>query len=1540
MKKAAFLVIVILCVFSQILTASADSEKVTSILADMTLEQKIGQMISPALRAWGPKDNEVDTIELNDELHEIFGECSFGGVTLFGGNIVNAEQTIRLINDIQKTSLDGGAPAKLLISIDQEGGYITRLKTGTQMPGNMALGATDDPENAGKAARVIGKELAAQGFSVDFAPVVDVNNNPSNPIIGVRSFSDDPDVIASYAIPFIEGLHESGIISCLKHFPGHGDTSVDSHTGLPLIDKSLDELMETELVPYQAVLPYTDMVMTAHIQFPQIETQTWPSINEGEEILLPATLSKTFLTDLLREKLGFQGVIASDAMDMDATIEYFGRLDAAKLAVNAGIDILMVPIDLKDAESLQEMRDYIAGIADLVEAGEIEQARIDDAVTRILTLKDKYGLLDTSLQEEDEAGLSEAVKAVGTKENHEIEWEIAKAAVTLLKNEDDLLPLDGREKTAVFVPYSSQINSVEYAADRLKAEGLLSEGSEPQVFNMYDMTVEEMIRTVTQAKTVIVVTALYNNAELDPAAEAGIESAIADLLLEQTHAHGGKFVLISSQLPYDSARYPEADAVLACYGARGMTALPGDYDTNTAQYGPNLPAALYTVFGGNNPRGKLPVNIPDIDEDHLYSETVAYERGFGLSYALPEPEELSAEELYQMGKDAYAAEDYAQTLEYYQQAADLGLADAVNSIGFLYTNGNGVDQSWEKALEFFQQAADMGYAPALYNLGKMYELGYGEEQSYEKALEFYQQAADLDVPGGYSGLASLYYYGEGVEQSYEKAVEYLQLSADMGDVWAQGFLGNAYYQGNGVGRSYEKALELFQQAAEQGDTNSFGFLGEMYRDGLGVEQSYEKAMELFQRAADDGMPKAIYNIGDMYRRGLGVDQSYEKALELFEPIAEKGNIYALNALGAMYRDGEGVEPDLEKAAEYFQKAAEKGDEEAAEALEALEQDTRTLIYGSNAEISGDFAPVDWWTNGTMDNMLRDITNDYYTVVTDQDGKMVVSQTVCESLEGTVNEDGSRTFTIRIKDGLLFNNGEPVSAKDFVWKQAIGCTPAAEELGIPLGSYALGCYEYYSGEAGTIKGLRIPDDRTIQITIPADYFPYYYELLFADLGAFSMKYWLGDAVDLKDDGEGVYFTGLTKEAVEDQLSFAVSHAGEDRVSAGPYNLVGFDPETRQATLVRNKYYQGNFEGQKPSIEKIIITKCGESCFDDLKNGVINFSEHISGGKNINKVMDLIEDESVREALGYGFGHVQFDRAEYTKILFQSDYGPTQFTAVRQAIAYLLDREEYVSEFAQGWGHIVNGPYGTGMWMTQQAQEWLDENLNSYPYDPQKAVDLLVEDGWVWDENGNDYTEGIRYKKVTEEQAGSYPYIRKPEDGTLLMGLELDFCSTEGSDAADLLKDTLFNEEKLAAAGMKIDPHLMPFSELLNYYYRNGSQGEQYAVPAYSMFMLSTSFAPQYAMSGQFSEGSAYNVSHNYDEELDRLSRKLTIGVEPGDDKAFLEVWKDFVKRWNEVLPELPLSSNIYITVFPDWLEGYNEYTYWDFDKAILYASEGV
>ena len=616
---------------------------------------------------------------------------------------------------------------------------------------------------------------------------------------------------------------------------------------------------------------------------------------------------------------------------------------------------------------------------------------------------------------------------------------------------------------------------------------------------------------------------------------------------------------------------------------------------------------------------------------------------------------------------------------------------------------------------------------------------------------------------------------------------------------------------------------------------------------------------------------------------------------------------------------------------------------------ALAEGTATekgvVIYGATTEISGDFAPGAWWTNNATDKMIRDITNDYGTVVTDQGGALVINNTVCDGIEGVMNDDGTKTYTVKIKDGLVYNNGEAITIEGFVWATAFGCSAVAGEVDAKLTSYLtiVGGQEFYDGTAETISGLRILDANTIQVSVVADKVPYYFDLSYAGFTPFSMKYWLGDAVSLKDDGNGVYFEGLTKDNIKDQLDKARFYAGEDRVSAGPYNLVEFDQASKQATLTINKNYQGNFEGQKPSIEKIVITKAEDATWADaLKTGAFNFYDTITDGEQVNQAMDIIEDEENKAKLGYGFGYTQFDRPGYGKLMFQCDFGPTQFIAVRHAIAMLLDRNEFANTFCQGWGGVVNGPYGTAMWMYQDGQEWLDENLDNYAYNPDAAKQLLIDDGWIYDENGNDYVEGVRYKKVTEEEAGQYAHCKQLDDGTWLMALEIEWASSEGNSVSDLLSVMLANGEQTAAAGVKINQNVMSFSELLNYMYRDATQGDKYGIPTYCMYNLASNFTSLYDQSYSFTLDPAmvadgYNTNFIFDEDLDKLSMDMVYGVEAGDDEAYLNIWEQFIKRWNELLPEVPLYSNIYITVYPDWLQGYEQSSYWNFEQAILYAS---
>ncbi|MBR3741353.1 MAG: hypothetical protein IKN04_13010, partial [Clostridia bacterium] len=320
-------------------------------------------------------------------------------------------------------------------------------------------------------------------------------------------------------------------------------------------------------------------------------------------------------------------------------------------------------------------------------------------------------------------------------------------------------------------------------------------------------------------------------------------------------------------------------------------------------------------------------------------------------------------------------------------------------------------------------------------------------------------------------------------------------------------------------------------------------------------------------------------------------------------------------------------------------------------VSAIAEDEHVLIYGSSTEISGDFAPTTWWTNNATDAKIRELTNDCTTVVMNKEGEYIVNPTVAESVEGVMNEDGTKTYTIKIKDGLVYNNGDPIGIEDFVWATAFGCTPVIAELGGKATNYqsVVGGQEYYDGTASAISGLRILDDRTMAVSIVAKYVPYYYDILYAQYSAYSMKYWLGDAVSIKDDGEGVYFEGLTKDAVADTIEAARFYAGEDRISTGPYKLIEFDQASKQATLVINENYNGNYEGQKPSVPKIVIVRAEDATWNDaLKTGAFNFYDTITDGEQVNQAMDLIEDEENKKALGYGFDFCQFDRPSYGKI----------------------------------------------------------------------------------------------------------------------------------------------------------------------------------------------------------------------------------------------------------------------------------------------------
>ncbi len=602
-----------------------------SILAGMSVEEKISQMLMPELRYYTDGNGEKKGMaQLTPDAAALLEKYGFAGIVQFAQNLGDTAASARLIDDIQKANASAPGRTQLLIASDQEGGKVTRLGFGTQMPGNMALGAAGDAGLTSKAAEIIGGELMSLGINFNFAPVLDVNSNPANPVIGTRSFSDDPAIAAEHGVSYMKALMGTGAISTLKHFPGHGDTATDSHTGLPLVDRSYEELKSRELIPFKAAIDAgAEAVMTAHIQYPQIEKSEYTSKLTGEKIKLPATLSKTVLTDILRGDMGFDGVIITDAMNMDAIAKHFDRYDAAKLAIDAGVDILLMPVDTSSPEGLADLGEYIETLACCVRGGEISEAKVDAAVLRILKLKEAHGLTGPY------AGSgSSALQTVGSRAHHDAEWKIAKKSITLVKNDNNTLPIAGKGgKTVVLTAYNNEVLSMEHAVGRLRDEGKLADGSEVTVYSIYKKTSEEAIALASGADHVVIVTELDSRAGLTNAA-----SGTVDALIENAHKEGADAVIMSCSLPYDAARYQAADAVVIVWSSRGMSEDPRVKDGAVAQYGPSMPAALYLIFSPDEtPEGTLPVNIPKLDPQMGYSGEILYERGFGLRYASAAP---------------------------------------------------------------------------------------------------------------------------------------------------------------------------------------------------------------------------------------------------------------------------------------------------------------------------------------------------------------------------------------------------------------------------------------------------------------------------------------------------------------------------------------------------------------------------------------------------------------------------------------------------------------------------------------------------------------------------------------------------------------------------------------------------------------------------------------------------------------------------------------------------------------------------------------
>jgi len=520
------------------------------VIGKMSLREKIGQMIMAGF----------PTKTISPEYERLVREYKIGNVIIFSHNVESAAQVRKLCIDLQKLIVQNtGHPA--FISVDQEGGMVSRMPSdATNIPGAMAISATGNPYNAYLAGELTGRELHALGINMNLAPNMDINSNRDNPVIGVRSYGDQKEQVVSFGMEMMRGLNDGGVMSVIKHFPGHGDTAVDSHLGLPVINKTVDELMDNELVPFKAAIDTgAECVMSSHILFPAIEMEN-----------VPATMSKTIITGLLKEKLGFRGLVVSDCLEMNAIKTFYGTPNGALAAIKAGINIICVS---HTAELIEETAKLIESV---VLSGELPVDIIDDSVEKILKYKAKYAEYDIT---------AEDLSIVGCAEHKKEVLRLSRESITVVRSKNGKLPKIGKEtlfagcyanrSTLASSSINKDFNFPEYMANSFGSDYVIVPS------NPNEADIEKVLRLSINYNSIVLGT--YNG-HLNPG-----QIELANKLCEVNK----NVVIVALRNPYDLSMIDKHACTIAVY----------EYTTLAFE-------SLIEVFKGSEmPVGRLSVNI-------------------------------------------------------------------------------------------------------------------------------------------------------------------------------------------------------------------------------------------------------------------------------------------------------------------------------------------------------------------------------------------------------------------------------------------------------------------------------------------------------------------------------------------------------------------------------------------------------------------------------------------------------------------------------------------------------------------------------------------------------------------------------------------------------------------------------------------------------------------------------------------------------------------------------------------------------------------
>ena len=662
----------------------------------------------------------------------------------------------------------------------------------------------------------------------------------------------------------------------------------------------------------------------------------------------------------------------------------------------------------------------------------------------------------------------------------------------------------------------------------------------------------------------------------------------------------------------------------------------------------------------------------------------------------------------------------------------------------------------------------------------------------------------------------------------------------------------------------------------------------------------------------------------------------------------------------------------------------------------IQKGTR-VILGSTTELSGDFRWPGFGGSsaGASDQDITWLTVGYGTMEIDQSGAYQWNKTAVKSHNETENDDGTYTIDIVLNEGLKFSDGSAITAKNYVAGILSFSSPVSVAAGHSgmSGQAFVGYSEFraYTGADAPeeakkeFSGVRLLGEYEFSLTVSSDYYPYYFAYTYGAVNPDFLALVLGEGVDVKDDGNGCYLTDNFYEMTEGEDATYVK-AEEIKANrydttkypySGPYTISKWDEGNSEATLLANPEFQGNFEGVKPTIETIVYRLLvQETQLDQLKKGEVDVLSAITGGNDTKAALAVVD--------GTNFSEVHYQRAGYGKIEFECDFGPTMFASVRQAVTYALNRTEFCQTFTGGYGVVVDGPYSPDFAMWKAVKD--DITLIDYSYSVANAEKALVEGGWIYNSKGEDFVPGqtgvdaVRYKKLTAEEAEACGGVNKTyasvnnTDGVTYktvkigddyyMPLAINWFGTTPNDVTDLLNTMLANSKDVAGLGMVIRATVGDFTQLLGEIYRDASYG--YAgTPTFGMFNLATGWNTavyDYAFNWSLDEAyfgysanklyDEYDVAFPYDITAEKLSLEDAMAKSGGKlgmnylsmgmvynaktEDEYNAWWEAYIERWNQLMPDIPLYSNMYYDVFNAKITGFVTSPFFGMARAIIYA----